>query len=115
MTGTPSPDGTLVAFGGKIYAADGSAPRPIPGIDPDDLIVGWASGSGGLFVVRRLDSGDYQMFLLDAAGRRTPAHQLERVPGSTLGQWFAITPDGSAYVWTYSVSQSDLFRVTGLK
>ncbi len=115
VTGIPSPDGTLVAFRGKIYAANGGAPRPIPGIEPGDRIVGWASGSGGLFVVRRLDSGDYQMFLLDAAGRRTLAHQLERVPGSTLGQWFAVTPDGSAYAWTYSVAQSDLFRVTGLK
>ena len=56
----------------------------------------------------------YQMFLLDTTGRRTPAHQLDRVPGSSLGQWFAVTPDGSAYAWTYSVSQSELFRVTGL-
>jgi Tol biopolymer transport system component len=114
VTGIPSPDGTLTAFGGKIYAASGEAPRPIPGIEPDDRVVGWASQPGGLFVARRLDPGDYQMLLLDAAGRRTPAHQLERVPGSTVGQWFAITPDGSAYAWTYSVSQSDLFRVTGL-
>jgi len=115
VTGIPSPDGTLTAFGGKIYAASGGAPRPIPGIEPDDRVVGWASQPGGLFVARRLDAGDYQMLLLDAAGRRTPAHQLERVPGSSVGQWFAITPDGSAYAWTYSVSQSDLFRVTGLR
>ena len=114
VTGIPSPNGTLAAFRGKIYAADGEAPRPIPGIEPDDRIIGWASESRGWFVVRRLDSGDYQMFLLDTAGRRTLAHQLDRVPGSTVGQSFAITPDGSAYVWTYSVAQSDLFRVTGL-
>lgn len=115
VDGLPSPDGTLVAFGGKIYSADGGAPRPIPGIEPADRIIAWASESPGFYVGRRQDSGDFQMFLLDAAGRRTLAHQLERVPGSTLGQWFASTPDGSAYVWTYSVAQSDLFRVTGLK
>ncbi len=115
VTGIPSPDGTLAAFDGKIYSADGGAPRPILGIEPGDRIIGWASQSRGLFVGRRLESGDFQIFHLDAGGRRTLAHQLERVPGSTMGQSFAITPDGSAYVWTYSVAQSDLFRVTGLK
>ena len=116
VTGAPSPDGKLVAApDGKLYPTDGGAPRPIPGFEPGDLVERWASEPAVLFVRRKLESGDHQVFRLDAAGRRTLMHQIARVPGSVMGRWFTITPDGSAYAMTYSASQSDLYRVTGLK
>jgi Tol biopolymer transport system component/tRNA A-37 threonylcarbamoyl transferase component Bud32 len=115
VTGPLSPDGKLVASDGQFYPTDGGAPRPIPGFEPNDRVARWAAERGSLFVRPKLDSGDQQVFLLDAAGRRTLVHQIARVPGTVGGQWFSITPDGSAYVFTYSISQSDLFRVTGLK
>ena len=114
VTGLPSPDGTLVASQGNFYPADGGAPRPIPGIEADDRVVGWAAEPHSLFVVQKQDSGDFQVIRLDASGHRTLVHQIARVPGTTGGQSFAITPDGSTYVMTYGVSQADLFRVTGL-
>ncbi len=116
VTGPPSPDGKLVAAtDGKLYPTDGGASRPIPGIEVEDLVERWAAEPGSLFVRRKLESGDQQIFRLDATGRRTLVHQIARVPGSVMGRWFTITPDGSAYAMTYSVGQSDLFRVTGLK
>ena len=84
------------------------------GIEADDRVVGWAAEPHSLFVVQKQDSGDFQVIRLDATGRRTLVRQIARVPGTTGGQSFAITPDGSTYVMTYGVSQADLFRVTGL-
>jgi Tol biopolymer transport system component len=116
VTGLPSPDGTLTAFRRQLYSADGGPPRPIPGIEPEDRVVGWGSEPRSLFVLRRLETGGGQVFRLDATGRRTPVRQIAPVPGAT--SWageFTITPDASAYVMTYAVAQADLFRVTGLR
>jgi Tol biopolymer transport system component len=116
VTGAPTGDGKLVAgFDGKLYPTDGGAPRPIPGFEPGDVVVRWAAEPGTLFVRHKIESGDEQVFRLDPAGRRTLAVQIARPSGTVMGRWFSITPDGSAYAITYAVSQSDLFRVTGLK
>jgi Tol biopolymer transport system component len=116
VIGPPSPDGKLVAATDlKLYPLDGGAPRPIPGAEPGDIVERWGIEPGTLFVRRKLDSGDLEVFRLDATGRRALVHHITRVPGSVIGRWFTITPDGSAYVTTYSVGQSDLFRVTGLR
>jgi len=115
VTGLPSPDGTLVAFDRKLYPVDGGAPRPIPGIEPDERVIGWAPEPRSVLTLRKPASGAGQVFRLDADGRRTPVRQIPPVPGSNWGQAFAITPDGSAYVMTYTLAQADLFRVTGLR
>jgi len=115
-TGPPSADGKLVAAtGGTFYPTNGGAPRPIPGFEAADVVERFASEPGTLIVRQPLPSGDQQIFRLDSTGKRTLMYQIARPPGSTMGRWFTTTPDGSAYVVTYSVSQSDLFRVTGLK
>jgi dipeptidyl aminopeptidase/acylaminoacyl peptidase len=115
VTGVPSPDGKLVAAtDGKLYPTDGGAPRPIPGFTPGDIIERWASESGTLFVRQPLPSGDQRIYRIDAAGRRALALEVARPAGATIGRWFTITADGSAYVTTCSVSRSDLFRVSGL-
>jgi hypothetical protein len=105
----------VAGLDGKLYPTDGGAPRPIPGFEPGDVVVRWAAEPGTLFVRHKMDSGDEQVFRLDPAGRRTLAVQIARPSGTVMGRWFSITPDGSAYAITYAVSQSDLFRVTGLK
>ena len=116
VTGPPSPDGTLVAFEGKLYAASGAAPRPIPGFAPGDRVEGWTGDSRALFLRHDLPSEDQQVFRLElATGRRTLLHEIARLPNARPGPWFTITPDGSAYFLSYSVNQSELFRVTGLK
>ena len=104
-----------MAFEGKFYPADGGPSRPIPGFEPEDRIANWAAEPETLFVLHKQPTGDFQVYRLDPTGRRTLVHQIAHPPGAVAGQWFSITPDGSAYAITYSVSQSELFRVTGLK
>jgi Tol biopolymer transport system component len=113
--GVPSPDGTLVAFKENFYPADGGAPQAIPGIDPDDRIVGFALEPRSLILSHKQGVDDWQVLKLDAAGHRTVLHQIVHVSSTSGGQNFTVTPDGSAYVMTYAVNQADLFRVTGLK
>ena len=114
VTGVPSPDGTFVASKSSLYPTDGGAPQPIPGIDPDDRIVGFALEPRSLFVVHKQAVDDWQILKLDAAGHRTLLHQIVHVSATSGGQNFTVTPDGSVYVMTYAVDQADLFRVTGL-
>jgi Tol biopolymer transport system component len=114
VTGIPSPDGSLVAFEGKLYAA-AETPSPIPGIEAGEAVVGWASDSQAVFVRKLMGSGEQQVFRVDTGtGRRTLLHDIPRLPGAAPGAWFVITPDGSTFAMTCVVGQADLFRVTGL-
>jgi Tol biopolymer transport system component len=115
VTGVPSPDGKLVPFEGKLYAA-GAAPRPISGIEPADRVEGWSADSRSLFVRQLLESGGQRVYRLDLdTGRRTLLHEVPRVPSAAPGPWFTITPDGSAYCFSYKAAQGELYRVTGLQ
>ena len=116
VTGFASPDGSLVASAdGKLYPTSGGAPRAIPGFEAKDRIEGWDPGSASIFVRSDLSSGNANVFRLDGDGRRTLIHAVDAVPGASLGIWLGITPDGSTCVITYTIVETDLFRVTGLK
>jgi Tol biopolymer transport system component len=116
VAGPPSPDGTLVADEGKIYSADGGAPQPIPGYEPGDRTIGWSSDSRAVFVRHNLPSDDTQIFRIErATGRKTLVHHIPRQGTVHPGVWLVVTPDGSAYAYSYAASQSELFRITGLK
>jgi hypothetical protein len=61
-------------------------------------------------------AGITRVFRLDLdTGRRTLLHEIKPATGTGLGPWFTITPDGSAYFYSYFGTEGDLFRVTGLK
>jgi Tol biopolymer transport system component len=116
VVGPVSPDGTLVAFDGKLYPARGGASRPIPGLDPADHVEAWSGDSKGLFVREFPASGGARIFRLDVdSGRRTILYDIPRLPGAQSGVWLTITPDGSSYFYSYLTAQADLFQVTGLK
>jgi Tol biopolymer transport system component len=117
VIGKVSPDGKLVPFDGKLYPTDGGAPRAIPGIEPADNVVGWTADSRELFLRQLPASGDQRIFRLDVgSGKRTLLFEIPRVHGGGApGPWFAITPDGASYAYSYNVSQADLYRITGLK
>jgi Tol biopolymer transport system component len=117
VRGPVSWDTTLTAADGKLYPADGGAPRPIPGLEPDERVEGWAADNRTVFV-RQVPPTypNHRVFRLDiATGKRTLLHEIGPVPGAAPGPWFYITPDGSSYAYSYNVSQGVLYRAVGLK
>ena len=69
-----------------------------------------------MFVRHDLPSDDTDVFRIElATGRKTLAHHIARQGTVHPGVWLVVTPDGSAYAYSYAASQSELFRITGLK
>jgi eukaryotic-like serine/threonine-protein kinase len=115
MTWRPiSPDGRLVVFfDGQylLYPVEGGPPRPIPGIAPGEVPIGWDSGGTALYVRDR--QTPIRIFRLDVAtGQRHPWKEAASpVPDVQL----VMTPDGKSYAYGYDDSSSDLYLVEGLK
>jgi eukaryotic-like serine/threonine-protein kinase len=115
VAGLLSPDGALVASGHELHPVDGGAPRPIPGIDQKDALVGWGPDAHTLFVSQAVH-GDKQIFRLDlGTGRRTPVTLVKQMPGTRGVGKLLITPSASAYAFDYVVWQTDLFLIAGLR
>src|SRR6185503_7172664 len=109
--GTPAP-----------HLAPGTgAPTPLKGLEPADGIVRFTADGRGLLIRRRKvpNDGSWLVFRLDlATGARTLVRTIAPLPESIAnggaGQ-LLMTADGSAYVYGYGVTHSDLFLVKGLK
>ena len=117
-----SPDGKYV-FGrdpeGKpwLYPLDMSTPRPVPGIEPGDLWIGWPDDgkSGFVYPGGRVP---VQLFRLDlTTGKRQLVTEI--APGDLSGlsdiSSVRITPDGKAHAYSYDRCMSELYLVGGLK
>ncbi len=117
-----SPDGKLVVGTGAdgnrwFFPINGGEPRPIPGIQSNERISGFAADGKSVFAsnfaglpctITRIDL---------ATGKRTVWKQL--VPADAAGvdaiTGIAVTPDMKSYVYSYSRTLSDLYVVEGLK
>jgi eukaryotic-like serine/threonine-protein kinase len=117
-----SPDGgSLVVRGsdGKcwIFPTGGGEPRSISGIQPTDRPIRFGADGASLYVERDLRASA-QIHRIDL---RTGQWSLfkEVVAADPAGlDWiggFRLTPDASAYVYSYSRAPSDLFVAEGLK
>ncbi len=119
--GPVSTDGKhFLAFrpdGAVICAVDGGEPRPIPGFQAGDAVVGWTGDDRALFVQRRAAPGAKIDRLDLATGRRDPWKEI--LPADATGVWrissIFVAPDGSFYAYAYSRVLSNLFLVEGLK
>jgi Tol biopolymer transport system component len=108
------PDGRLA-----VYPADPSAgePRPIPGLGPDEYPIRW-SADGRSIYVSHLSALPGIIDLVDVStGSRKEWKRFEPPDPSGVEQAgpAVISPDGSAYVYSYRRTLGDLFLVTGLK
>jgi Tol biopolymer transport system component len=115
-------DGSVIAGIGVdhkvyLYSINGGEPRPVPGVEPDEVPTAW-SADGRLLFVFRVGQVPARVFQVDVAtGKRTLWKTIDPVDAagiSTIGG-LMITPDGKSYVYSYIRTLSDLYLVEGLK
>jgi dipeptidyl aminopeptidase/acylaminoacyl peptidase len=119
-----SPDGKLV----PIVRADGSVallpleggggdPRPIAGLSPGELPIGWDAEGKAVFVYRPGELPARVELLELATGARRPWKEL--MPRDPAGVNFIrpphVTRDGSAYAYSYARTLGRLFVARGLR
>ncbi|HYN06248.1 MAG TPA: protein kinase [Vicinamibacterales bacterium] len=121
-----TPDGTKVMgrdLDGqrKLFPFDPKSgpPEPMRFLEPADGVIRFTADGRGVLVRRPAGNGAVQVSRVDlATGTRTPVRTISPLPESIsqggVGQ-LHMTADGSAYVYGYGVTHSDLFLVKGLK
>ena len=120
--GAVSPDGKVVtAQAGDrrvmLYPTEGGDPKPVPGVEPDELVIRFAADGKSVFVgpfgkmpmtISRVDL---------ATGRREPWKTL--APADPAGVISVgpvlLSADGKSLVYSYRRLLDDLFVVTGVK
>jgi hypothetical protein len=116
------PDGRHVCASGPdgvaaLYPLDGSPPRRLPGLEPNEIPLAWTADGSAVWV-RRAGSDPVAVDRVEVAtGRRTAARVLSpRDPAGLQGVGHIVmTPDGSRYAYTYFRVLSELFLVEGLR
>jgi hypothetical protein len=117
-----SPDGKLVAANdpeGKltVYPVAGGSPQRVAGVEREKHVIRWAADSRSLYVfqhgrvpadVYRLDVRSGKRELWRTLMPSDPAGVLHVCP-------VVMTPDATAYAYTYGRFLSDLYVVTGAK
>jgi len=117
-----SPDGKLMAAVGLdhkfwLYLVDGSQPRPLSGIEPGEVPIGWSADSNHLFVAT-VEAVPVRIYRTEvSSGRRQFVSKV--APSDLAGLWgfltVHITPDGKSYVYSDYRILSDLYVASGLK
>jgi len=117
-----SPSGDLIAAVGTdlapgIYPADGGEKRPLPGVEPDEVILRW-SGDGRSLLVAKPHQFPYHVDRVELpSGRRSPLKDL--MPGDHAGlldiSYAAFSADGESYLYSYRKFLSTLYLVEGLR
>jgi len=114
-SGVASPDGKQIAVRGPdrrryLYPVEGGEPTPIPGTEPGDAILQFGAGGGHLFTQAGNDIPVTVTRVDLATGKKEPWRTV--VPGDPAGvsNLFVIpVPDGSAYMYSFARSLSELF------
>ncbi len=117
-----SPDGRLaVADDGRghlmLAPLQGGDPKPLPGLEPGTVPMRWSADGRNLYFFRRTDMPG-QVFRYDfASGEQAALGLLEPRDRAGMGTLLSVqaTADGRAFVYSYSVSLSDLFLVSSLR
>jgi Tol biopolymer transport system component len=120
--GSASPDGKLVS--GKdstgrptFYSVEGGAPRPVPGLEPNESLIRWSGDGRSVYAVSAWGMPT-SVFRVDiASGRRELLRRFapEDAAGVINVGPAAISADGKSYVYSYRRILHDLYRVNGLQ
>ena len=92
-------------------------PKPLPGLDPQDRVVGWrADGKSAYVQAHSNDDRAITIVLLDLAmGKRKPWKELRAPMVVDRLSSPQITPDGRAYAYNYTYVRSQLYVGEGVK
>jgi Tol biopolymer transport system component len=96
----------------------GGEPVPIPGLGPNDPVVGWTSDPRFVYVQRSIGSVPARVERLDlTTGKAVSWKELMPADAAGVTTVFVgtILPDGSAYAYSYGRWLSELYLVEGLK
>jgi Tol biopolymer transport system component len=117
-----SPDGQQAACvdlegRGWIYPVDGGPPRPIAGLEGNDIPFQWSADGRSLFVRSGTPANPLRVFRLElGSGRRSIWKDLLPPDPAGLVQLSpVVTPDGGAYAYGYVRILSDLYEIDGLR
>jgi Tol biopolymer transport system component len=117
-----SPDGGSFVVRGSdrtslIFPTGGGEPRPISGIQPADRPIRFSADGSSLYVERNLRASA-QIHRIDLrSGQRSLFKEVVAADPAGLDSigGFRLTPDASAYVYSYSQVPSDLYLAEGLR
>ena len=117
-----SPDGKWIFATGAdrriaIYPAEPGEPRPVPGLEPEEIPMRWTPDGKALFVYRptlpplRVEKVDI------ATGQRTLWKELRPPDPSGVEQVgpIEISPDEQSYVYSYRRGLDDLYLAKGMR
>jgi Tol biopolymer transport system component/tRNA A-37 threonylcarbamoyl transferase component Bud32 len=118
-----SPDDKSAAVLGSngkwgIWPLEGSAMRPIPGLDASYDVIGWSSDGESVYAAsNRADQQTSKVYQVNVA---TGKVQLWRTFGTEAGTRTSVnapllSSNGSAYAYLYDQQLSEAYVVTGLK
>jgi Tol biopolymer transport system component len=116
------PDGTGVLVIGPdrkryLYPLAGGEPTAVAGLSEEDTISGWGVDGRHMYVYRRRDvPGRLYRFDL-STGKKELVREVMPADGAGIVDIapLMVTPDGSAYVYGFQRTLSDLYLVEGLK
>ncbi len=117
-----SPDGKFVAAVGPdqrvaVYPIEPGEPRPVPGMKPGEIVIRWTPDGRFLYVGRPSGPPARVDLVNVETGARTLWREL-RPPdpaGVEVVGPMRMTPDGTAYVYSYRRLLYELYLATGIR
>lgn len=112
------PVGVSAMAGASLISLDRGDARKIPGLKPNEVVIGWTS-DGQLYVVSAPDNARNTIRvekLNPSTGQRVLWRELGMPPfGGVFPDPPLITPDGASFAFDYRLRLSDLYTVSGVR
>jgi dipeptidyl aminopeptidase/acylaminoacyl peptidase/predicted Ser/Thr protein kinase len=120
--GAIAPDGKSAVGTGPdrraaIYPTEPGDPRPVPGLEADDVPLRW-NADGSSILVYRPSAPPLRVETVDVStGRRTLWKEIRPPDPSGVEQVgpIVISPDGASYVYSYRRGLDELYLATGMR